>query len=186
MNKHEGGLHSNRLFYADYITLKYVWRTSCIYLVHDFAVIYSQHCCCVCFTSHFTAIAISLSLSAQHESGSKSRESASSFGIDKLVRVFVAFQQQRREEAVGESSLLPPELAHWALPAPASCLSWVELMQGRAGVFLISIADFPRPFIIVIVTAQIKPLLPSASQPAFLKINRSPCTFRCTQTSLPP
>lgn len=46
---------------------------------------------------------------------------------------------------------------HCERPAPASCLSWVELKQGRAGVWLISRAYFLGPFITVTVFAQIKP-----------------------------
>lgn len=52
-------------------------------------------------------------------------------------------------------------------------------MQGRAGVFLIPVADFSGPFITVTVADPPSPSSPSpsASQPAFLKINRSAAAF---------
>lgn len=110
-----------------------------------------------------------------------SHESCSPFGIDKPVHVLVALKQQREKWwwQRAASSLLS---WHTALPAPASCLSWVELMQGRTGVWLISIAYFPRPVYHCHSqsSTQTTPTPPptSASRPAFLKINRSCLGFQ--------
>lgn len=103
-------------------------------------------------------------------------------GAEKLLLFVRCFTTTKSEEAVaaGSSPLPLPSLSsHTTLPAPASCLSWGELMQGRAGVFLIPVADFSGPFITVTVADPPSPSSPSpsASQPAFLKINRSAAAF---------
>lgn len=96
-------------------------------------------------------------------------------GSDKPVRHICGFTAQKAVALEGKSS---PFWSGSLLPH----LVWVELMQGKAGVILISVAFSPKPFIIVITANQTLVHQPTAPW----RLEDLGWAFGCTQTSLPP